>query len=58
MKIKGPLEEEIVKRGMTGVTYVCGKGERMPPEDHKQKNHLSLLALSFLLAETDGSESD
>lgn len=32
--------------------------EECCPEDHKQRNNLSLLPLSFLLAETDGLESD
>lgn len=32
--------------------------EECCPEDHKQRNNLSLFPLSFLLAETDGLESD
>lgn len=32
--------------------------EECSPEHHKQRNNLSLLPLSFLLAETDGLESD
>ena len=32
--------------------------EECSPEDHKQRNNLSLLPLSFLLAETDGLELD
>lgn len=31
--------------------------EECCPEDHKQRNHLSLLPLSCLLAERDGLES-
>lgn len=32
--------------------------EECCPEDHKQRNHLSLLPLSFLLEKRDGLESN
>lgn len=40
---------QYIKKRKTGVTYACGKG-RMLPEDHKQRNNLSLLPLSFQMA--------
>lgn len=57
-----------IKRASRGRQYIKEKGrqgshmlverEECCPEDHKQRNNLSLLPLSFLLAETDGLESD
>lgn len=47
----------IKKKGTQG-SHMLVEKEECCPEDHKQRNNLSLLPLSFLLAETDGLESD
>lgn len=54
LKTKQKEKEKIGRQG----SHMLVEREECCLEDHKQRNNLSLLPLSFLLAETDGLESD